>query len=58
MKDLDWKEGTLYKDFVVPKVHYKQPFENNSKLFREDELKYIRKMLSEKNLKGLKSEDI
>lgn len=40
--DLDWKKSKLYTEFVIEKKNPKHTFEGDIKVFKEDEVDYIK----------------
>ena len=43
---LDWKETTVYKDYIIKRLNNKLPFESATNEFlREDEIDYVRLMV-------------
>ena len=49
IEDLDWKKSKLYTDYVLMKKPWRSCFENDTKLFKEDEVDYIKTMLKDNN---------
>lgn len=45
--DLDWKKSILYTDYVAGKKNSRMLFENDQKVLKEDEIEYIKAMITE-----------
>jgi hypothetical protein len=45
--DLDWKKSQLYLDYVLGKRNSRMLFENDSRVLKEDEIEYIKTMITE-----------
>ena len=42
---LDWKHSKIYNEYIIQRKNNKLMFENDNKVFREDEIEYVKTMV-------------